>query len=142
MAKIIVLISCVSKKSLATSPARDLYTSDWFKKAARYAGEIADEWYILSAKYGLVHPDQVLDPYNATLKTMGKRARMNWADRVFTELKKHIQPGDTVVFLAGQAYREYLAEGISRLGCKIDIPMEGLRIGEQMQWLNQYMRKG
>jgi len=70
----VVLVSCVSEKRTTACPARDLYTSDWFIKAARYASQVADEWYILSAGYGLVHPDQVLEPYNATLKTMAQSA--------------------------------------------------------------------
>jgi len=140
MSKKIVLVSCVDEKSITACPARYLYTSDWFKKAARYAGQIADEWYILSTKYGLVHPDQVLDPYNATLKTMKKSARQAWAERVFASLQSRLSLDDTLVFLAGQAYREFLVDRLSRLGCKIEIPMEGLRIGEQMQWLNQHMK--
>jgi cytoplasmic iron level regulating protein YaaA (DUF328/UPF0246 family) len=73
-------------------------------------------WYILSAKNGLVHPNQVLEPYDATLKTMGKSARQAWAEQVFTSLKPHPSPGDTVVFLAGQAYREFLLAQVVRLG--------------------------
>ncbi len=142
MSKKIVLVSCVSEKSITPSPARILYSSDWFIKAARYASQIADEWYILSAKFGLVHPDQVLEPYNTTLKTMGKSARQAWAERVFASLQPRLSSGDTVIFLAGQVYREFLLERISRLGCKIEIPMEGLRIGEQMQWLNQHIKDG
>jgi cytoplasmic iron level regulating protein YaaA (DUF328/UPF0246 family) len=137
MSKKIVLVSCVSKKSTIACPARSLYTSDWFIKAARYADQTSQEWYILSAKYGLVHPDQVLEPYNTTLKTMDKRARQAWAEWVFASLQPRLSPGDTVIFLAGQAYREFLADRISRLGCKIEIPMEGLRIGEQLHWLSQ-----
>ena len=70
----IVLVSCVSEKRTTACLARNLYNSDWFTKAARYAGQVADEWYILSARYGLVHPDQMLESYNATLKTMAQSA--------------------------------------------------------------------
>ncbi|MBN1666853.1 MAG: hypothetical protein JW862_07180 [Anaerolineales bacterium] len=142
MSRKVALVSCVSEKRTVPSPARDLYTSDWFTKAARYASQITDEWYILSAKYGLVHPDQVLEPYNATLKTMGKSARQAWAALVFASLKPHLSPGDTVVFLAGQIYREFLLPLVTHLGCKVEIPMEGLRIGEQLRWLNQHLKGG
>ena len=66
MSRKVALVSCVSEKRTVPSPARDLYISDWFTKAAHYAGQVADEWYILSARYELVHPVQVLEPYNAT----------------------------------------------------------------------------
>jgi hypothetical protein len=140
MSRQIMLVSCVSEKRSIPSPARSLYTSAWFKKAAAYAEKIANEWYILSAKYKLVLPNQMLEPYDMTLKTMAKAERQRWAEYVFTSLQPHLKPGDTVTFLAGQVYREFLFERISRLGCKIEIPMEGLRIGEQMHWLDQQMQ--
>lgn len=139
MTKKIVLVSCVSKKNIRACPARELYQSDWFLKAARFASQTGDGWYILSAKYGLVHPDQVLEPYNETLKTMGKSARAAWARRVMASLASHLQPGDRVVFLAGQAYREFLADQVTGLGCKVEVPMDGLRIGEQLQWLKKQL---
>ncbi len=64
------LVSCVKPKRGYPSPAKDLYLSDWFKKAFRYASQNADEWFILSAKYFLVLPDQVIEPYDLTLKSM------------------------------------------------------------------------
>lgn len=140
MTKKIVLVSCVREKRAVPSPARDLYISDWFRKASRYALQFSDEWYILSAEYGLVHPDQLLEPYNTTLRTKGMGVRKAWAEWVFTKLKTHLKPGDKVVFLAGKAYREFLVDRVSDLGCKIEIPMEGLRIGEQMHWLDQHTK--
>lgn len=137
MSKKIFLVSCVSKKRSTACPARELYQSDWFTKAARYADKAGDEWYILSAKHGLVHPDQVLAPYNETLKKMGKATRLAWAKRVTASLGPCLQPGDTVNFLARQAYRENLVNQISHLGFTIEIPMDGLRIGEQLQWLKK-----
>ncbi len=140
MPRQIVLVSCVSEKRSIPSPARSLYTSAWFKKATAYAEKIADEWYILSAKYELVNPDQMLEPYNMTLKTMPKPVRKNWAERVFVTLQPHLKSSDTVIFLAGQVYREFLPALISQIDIKTEIPMEGLRIGEQMHWLDQQMQ--
>jgi hypothetical protein len=137
MSKKIVLVSCVNEKKTSACPAKFLYVSPWFKKAALYADQVGDEWYILSAKYRLVHPDQILEPYNKTLKTMSKINRKNWANGVFSALKPHLQSCDSVIFLAGKVYREFLVDPISSMGCKISIPMEGLRIGEQMHWLDQ-----
>ena len=140
MAQKIALVSCVSEKASAACAARIFYTSTWFQKAALYATQTANEWYILSAKYGLVHPDQVLEPYNTTLKTMGKIDRQKWAEGVFSSLQSHLKSGDAVILLAGQTYREFLVNPISQMSCSISIPLEGLRIGEQMQWLNQHLR--
>jgi len=39
--------------------------------------------------------------------------------------------------LAGRRYRDYLLDAIKEMGCTFEIPMEGLRIGEQLRWLKK-----
>lgn len=137
----IVLVSCVSKKRAIPLPAQDIYLSDWFLKASAYAKRFGNQWFILSAKYGLLAPDKVVEPYNVTLKTMPVHSRRLWAARVIQDLKPILSSGDTVIFLAGKAYRENLVSPIQNMGCQISIPMQALRIGEQMQWLNHQLRE-
>jgi hypothetical protein len=43
-----------------------------------------------------------------------------------------------VVFLAGERYREFLARHLASRGVEVSVPMEGLRIGEQLSWLGQH----
>ena len=134
------LIAC-SKRKLATSaPARDLYTGVLFRAARRWAEANADAWYILSAKYGLVPPDRVISPYNVTLKQLPAAERRAWAARVTAELRRVLKPGDHVVFLAGEAYRAGLIDAIRGMGCTVEIPMEGLGIGQQLHWLKEHLR--
>ena len=131
----LVLVSCVSKKQNRAMPARDLYISDWFLKASAYAARLSPRWFILSAKYGLVHPGQVIAPYNITLKKMTAEERRRWAAGVLASLQPHLQDTGRVIFLAGLVYRENLVVPIRNRGHEIIIPMEGMRIGEQLQWL-------
>lgn len=140
MARKIALVACVSKKDSMPMPAQDLYISDWFRKASTYAMRAADEWYILSAKYGLVAPEAVIKPYDETLNRMPVAARRAWAKRVLEDLDQVLQPGDHVVILAGIKYRENLMDPIREMGCSIEIPMEGLGIGKQLRWLKQQLR--
>ncbi|MHB8089205.1 MAG: DUF6884 domain-containing protein [Anaerolineaceae bacterium] len=136
----IALVSCVSKKRTISSAAQNLYLSDWYLKASAYAKKVGNQWFILSAKYGLLAPDKVVEPYNVTLKTMPIHSRRLWAARVIQELQPILSLGDTVIFLAGDAYRENLITPIQNMGCQISIPMQGLRIGEQLHWLNNQLR--
>lgn len=133
----LALIACVSKKNSTPMPARDLYISDWFRKASTYAAHTADKWCILSAKYGLVAPDAVIEPYDETLNKMGAAARRAWARQVVEGLRRVLQPGDHVVILAGNRYRQDLIGPIQQMGCTVEVPMEGLKIGEQLRWLKQ-----
>ena len=141
MGKKVVLVSCVSQKDNKPRPAEDLYLSSWFKKAGAYAKQIGDEWYILSAKYGLLQPTETISSYDITLNNMKSPARKLWAQGVFEQLKTIINPGDEIVFLAGTKYRENLIAPLKKIGAQISIPMEGLRIGEQMSWLKKQLRQ-
>ena len=128
-------MSCVKPKRGYPSPAKDLYLSDWFKKASQYASQNADEWFILSAKYLLVHPDQVIEPYDLILKSMSAEEKKEWANHVYQMLKPLLSTKDKLTFLAGQDYRNNLILLLQHDGFKVSIPMEGLRIGEQKSWI-------
>lgn len=130
-------MSCVAKKRAYAAPARDLYASALFQKARAYAERTADEWFVLSAKYGLVSPDTVIEPYDVTLNAMGVGERRAWAAKVQRQLEPVTRAGDTVVMLAGARYREGLMAALQRRGVRVEVPMEGLKIGEQLQWLSR-----
>ncbi len=129
------LLSCVGRKRSVPAPARDLYTSSWFRKARNYADSTGQPWFVLSAKHGLVHPDQVVAPYDLTLNAIPKPGRCEWASRVLAQLGPHLDGVDSVVILAGRRYREFLEPSLRGRGLAVCVPMEGMRIGEQLRWL-------
>lgn len=129
------LISCVKTKSRRPAPAKDLYTSAWFRKARAYVEKKGRPWRILSAQYGLVHPERMIRPYEQTLKTMPVAERRAWAETILTEIGPSLVGVDTVVFLAGQAYREFLAPALRDRGLTVRVPMAGLSQGRQLSWL-------
>jgi hypothetical protein len=131
----VYLVSCVSKKRRTPSPARDLYVSDWFLKARAHVESTDSPWFILSAEYGLVSPDQVLAPYERTLNTMRKAERDAWATRVKAQMETSLPAADRIVVLAGQRYRESLMDFLRQRAETVEIPMEGLTIGRQLQYL-------
>jgi cytoplasmic iron level regulating protein YaaA (DUF328/UPF0246 family) len=138
--KTVYLVSCAAEKRASELPAENLYSSDLFRKARAYTLRNlndGDQWYILSAKYGLVNPRMVIGPYNETLNNMYSSQRMQWARRVESQLRTLLSPGDKVVFLAGQKYREFLEPALLALGCQTLVPMRGMRIGEQLNWLGK-----
>ena len=137
MAKTIVLVACISKKNKRPMVARDLYVSDWFKKASAYAETISDKWFILSAKNGLVDPNSIIAPYDETLNNMPISKRRTWSLIVMQDLRPQLNKGDHIVILAGLKYREFLVQPLHSAGCQVKIPMEGFRIGEQLSWLSK-----
>jgi hypothetical protein len=133
--RIVYLVSCVSHKRKEPSHARDLYVSDWFRKARGYAEASGCPWFILSAKHGLVAPDQMVAPYERTLNNMPVAERKQWARRVLLQMDNAVPALAQVVFLGGQRYREFLTAELRSRKVAVAVPMIGLRIGEQLRWL-------
>ena len=130
------LVSCVSMKRAYPAQAKDLYVSPLFRKARACVEALGCPWYILSAKYGLVDPNETIESYEKTLKTMRAGERREWARGVL-EAFAPILPGvKSVTFLAGKAYREHLEPELRSRGITVNVPMEGMRIGEQLSWLD------
>ena len=134
------LVSCVKIKLPRPAKAKDLYISDWFRKARACVEREDGAWRILSAKYGLVHPEEVIRPYEKTLITMRAAERRAWAGNVLAALAPCLADVDAVVFLAGARYREFLEPSLNGRGIRVDVPMRGLSQGRQLAWLGAHLR--
>ena len=141
MLKQIFLVACVKKKQSQRVPAKQLYQSSWFVKARNYVERHHAPWFILSAKYGLLSPDNVTAPYNETLNEMGVQARRDWAERVKKQMDSHLPPAEKVVILAGEKYRGNLLPYLCQKFTCTEIPMKGMKIGEQLAWLTKQNAK-
>ena len=115
------------------------FPSDLFSKAYAYSKKMYDQVAILSAKYGLLLPNELIEPYNVTLNDMGVSERRAWSEKVFEQMKRKLNLAnyDKVFFHAGKNYREFLIPKIKKAGLKIEIPLEKLPIGKQLAWYNQ-----
>lgn len=131
----IVLIACAAKKAPQRARARDLYCSPLFRLSLHYGESLLPYAInVLSAKYGLIDIDQVIDPYDLTLKDMRSSDVKAWGERVLASLRERYDLfADRFVFLAGATYRKYLTPELTHY----EVPLEGLTIGRQLQWLTQ-----
>lgn len=130
----IALVSCVSKKQQGIHKAKDLYTSDWFKKARTYVETNYDKWYILSAQYYLVDPEQELEYYEMYLPKQSKDYKKEWGLKVSQQLLIQDKTAEIDIF-AGMEYRKHLVPLLEGRGIKVNVPMQGLGIGSQLKWL-------
>jgi len=133
----VALVACASAKRSEPALAADVYVSSLFVKARTYAERHASAWYVLSAKHGLVEAATVIEPYDVTLNTMGVRMRRAWAALVSEQLEGVVRSGDRVIMLAGARYRDGIVPGLRARRVRVEIPLEGLRIGEQLAWLTR-----
>ena len=137
--KRIILISCVKKKLKTPAKAKDLYTSDLFKKSYRYAQLLnTDNIFILSAKYGLLDPNEVIEPYDETLNTKSSAEIREWSVKVITALKGKIDLEKAeVIILAGSKYYKYLLPHISNY----KLPLGTLSFGPRLSFLKKQIEE-
>ena len=132
----VALVSCVKLKQAIPAPAGELYTSPLFRGMRQFALRNADRWFVLSAKYGLLDPEQVIAPYEQTLKTARANQRELWAKNVMQAFGERIVAPARVLVLAGVDYRAYLVPMLERADFPVEVPMAALRMGHQLSWLS------
>lgn len=123
------LVACGKRKRPSAAKALDLYTGSLFRKASAYCGLTYDSWYILSAKHGLLEPDQWVEPYDLTLNGLSPDARRRWAEGVLAEIEQRGLDGSEFYLHAGERYSEFLAPRL-----RAERPLAGLGIGKQLAW--------
>jgi hypothetical protein len=99
-----------------------------FKKSVILAQRECDGIAILSAKYGLLHPDTIIEPYNKTLLGMPKQEQLAWMLKVSDQLLDQY-PNARFVYYAGVNYYRGLPKG--------EYPFGNKTLGQRLQWLNQ-----
>lgn len=131
--KTICLVGCGKQKTPHPGLAKDIYTSSFFRRKRQYAERFADIWFIISAKHHVLKPDSIIAPYDESLIGAGVTKKKTWAAVVAEQLRTIARPGDTLIILGGKDYFEHLLPLLPDL--KIELPLKGLRQGEQNQWL-------
>jgi len=124
-----ILIQCTDSKRDEPAKARDLYDESTLFRAMRdYATAKNDEWYILSAKHGLVHPDTELEPYDA----------FGLSETQATQIAETLSElgVSTVEVVAGKKYIDPLVSALENHGIDVINNFTGLKIGERMAKLN------
>lgn len=128
-------------------PAKDLYDSAYFQLKREYAETCCDKWRILSAKHGLLSPDEEIGPYDATLNPrsdsyIGDYEAGKWAVRTADSIGVF----DSVqaihshyVVLAGEDYVTHVEDALQRLR-HVRFPFRRDDLGgngDQMAWLRE-----
>jgi hypothetical protein len=134
----IALISCTKLKQNYPCQAQEMYLqSTLFKKASNYIKQQHyDKWFILSAKYGLLEPNTIIEPYNTTLNNMNALDIKTWSQNVYKKLIQY-NPNE-IDFYTGEKYRKYLIPLLKENNIIVNIPLMGHGIGEQLHFYTQY----
>jgi len=119
-------------------PARELYSeSPWFCEAYYYAKLVTDRIFILSAKYGLVPENMIIEPYNETLRNKEIEERRVWGQMILDGLGKVSDlEQDEFIILAGRSYYENLLPHLVH----VELPLGHMRQGERTPELRRLIR--
>ena len=130
----IALISCTKLKQSYPCEAQEMYLpSQLFKKAINYIKQKNyDKWFILSAKYRLLNPSDLIEPYDLTLNNIKLEKVKKWSEQVFNQLV--VYNINEIYFYAGEKYRKYLIPLLEENNITCNIPLKGLGIGQQLQY--------
>jgi hypothetical protein len=110
-------------KAQLSGPAavRDLYTSPQFARRRARAETSGVPWFVVSGRWGLLDPDDVLAPYSFSFKEQSASYRRAWGRFVAEQLSvvSSVGRGDVVEICAGAGYAAALTAPIQYLGAQV-----------------------
>jgi len=98
--KVVLITSCGAKKESTSQPAGKLYKSSRIRHLYKRSKELGIPLYILSAKYGLINADMIIEPYDRVMTP-------ERAAELLPQVKEVIKDFDLVIFYKGGARKEY-----------------------------------
>jgi len=129
-----IVIPCCKPKRTGKCKASDMYQSPLFKRAKKTALRSGLEWFILSAKYGLIKPDTIIEPYEKIMKSNGglafyltdKKDILTAKERkvIKTAANSILANYSRRIYLMGKVYIEHLLPG--------EAPLKGLTFSAQL----------
>ena len=100
----IIIISCGKRKLEGRAKAKDIYIGSLFHQKLEYVKTLYPnhEFYIISAKHGLIHQDVVISSYDRVLPSSSEEFK-EWTDLVNNQLQI-FDSKEEVLFLGGTRY--------------------------------------
>lgn len=130
----VIIAQCTGSKRDGKHAARDLYDESlYFQRQREYAEAVADEWFIQSALYGLLHPDDVVESYDRHAKDVDDAEA--WATGIADDLADAVPDSAVVEVLGGKRYTDPLTPELEARGFEVHEPLRGQRIGKRRQSL-------
>ena len=122
----VVLVGSSGEIAGSPRPARELFESDGFARAREHAVRSGRPWFVLSAKHGLLDPDDVVGPFDVLLGDQPAGYRAAWAEWVVVQLADRVRlPGTTVEVHGGVDFAQALKAPLARRGARTEIPLPG-----------------
>lgn len=130
----VVVAQCTDSKRDKSSPAGEMYDeSRYFRKQRAYA-RTADQWFIQSAKHGLLHPETVIEDYDKRPKDIDDVDA--WAESIADDIEERVPADAEIELLGGMAYTDPLTPALEVRGFEVHEPLRGQGIGTRQSTLD------
>ncbi len=106
MNKVLVLAGCSQKKLNYPAPAIELNQGQLFRGIKKLTMSNNFDLKILSGKYGLLDPNEVITPYNQKIRTTKDILRIR--RKIFPKMLRTIERYDLIIVIMGKNYREVI----------------------------------
>jgi hypothetical protein len=107
-------------------PAARLFTSPGFARARDAAVRARLPWFVLSARHGLLEPEDVVGPSDAQIGDQSAGYRTAWGAWVVAQLAERVRLDGVVVEVHGGVdFAQPLRGPLARRGAALEIPLPG-----------------
>lgn len=135
---ILALLNCSASKLARPAEAKQLYRGVGFRLGYQYLARRPVRIMILSAKYGMVSPDDILSPYDQRIPTR-RDQKEDWILRTRAQILGLIQEAEIteIIHLLSIPYQSALRD----LPIPIRAILPPLSIGRRLQALRRLLEK-
>ena len=119
------IIACGKNKRKVKSKASELYIGTSFVVRRDWAKSNFENWCILSAKYGIVFPDDILDPYDVSIKDLSNEQRKRLFEKSLMIIQNNLPSVNHFYLILPAGYAEF-SKYLDRIGDVI-FPTKGLQ---------------
>jgi len=129
------LIACSKTKAKKRCKASEMYTGAMFQLSVRLMEKWKCPYMIISAKYGLIDPDTIINPYELKMTDLTMPQREEMAKKINAGLKSRLRKDEIVLCLMGIEYMLFARD------IPVLMPMVGMGIGRRLQFLKSMLEK-
>lgn len=134
MGETVAIIPCTNQKSDEPGKARDVWIGNHFQLVLAHTEMFYDKILVMSYKYGLIDPDQWIEPYDIDMRTARAAERLRWWFGLKGDIKKLSEEKPLLVALyTGNLERtRIITEFIRNDIRQVIVPFEGATVGQRM----------
>jgi len=114
-----------------------MYTSPRFRLSQLLADRLNLQYFIVSAKHGLLVPSQKIEPYELNLGSFNNEQRVAWARDVLNQMLSTFKEANHVILLADDEYAAPLKDAFQQKNISVLRPLEGFAKETRLALLKQ-----